>query len=84
MVVSGGKDVEGPANFSLSMTGEGEGTAGIHCFAIFYSTTPTPKIIPKTINPNPMKKTLYYPVRAYTTPPNKGATSTATDILILT
>lgn len=58
MVVSGGKDVEGPANFSLSMTGEGEGTAGIHCFAIFFSTRTTRNMISKTINPNAMKKTL--------------------------
>ena len=61
VVVCGGEEIEGSASFSSSMAGEGEGnscTAGIHCFAIFFSTKTTRKIISKTINPNAMKKTL--------------------------
>ena len=61
VIASGREDVEGPGNFSSSIIGEGKGsscTAGIHCFAIFFSTRTTRKIISKTINPNAMKKTL--------------------------
>ena len=61
MVVSGRGEVEGFAGFSSSRIGEGEGsscTAGVHCFAIFFSTKTTRRIISRTINPNAMKKTL--------------------------
>ena len=61
VVVFGCEEVEGFASFSASRFGEGEGsscTAGIHCFAIFFSTKTTRKVISKTINPNAMKKTL--------------------------
>ena len=43
--------------------GEGEGgdvsgSAGVHCFAIFFSTNTTLRMMSKTINPNAMKNTL--------------------------
>ena len=61
VVVFGCEEVEGFASFSSFRFGEGEGSscmAGIHCFAIFFSTKTTRNIISKTINPNAMKKTL--------------------------
>ena len=51
----GGEDVEEPEDFSLFEIGEGEeaiSTTGIHCFAIFFSTNTTRRIISKTIKPN--------------------------------
>ena len=41
----------------MSRTGEGEGAAcaaGIHCFAIFFSTSTTLRMMSKTINPKAM------------------------------
>ena len=55
VVVSDGRDGEWSGGFSSAKTGEGAGvscTAGIHCFAIFFSTSTTLRITSRTINPN--------------------------------
>ena len=61
VVVSGGEDTEGPGGFLSSRAGEGGGAsckAGIHFFAIFFSTNTTLRTISRTINPNAIQKTL--------------------------
>ena len=61
VVVSGGEDIEGPGGFSSSRAGKGGDVsceAGIHIFAIFFSTNTTLRTTSRTINPNAIQKTL--------------------------
>lgn len=57
VVVAGGEYVGGSGAFSSSKIGEGDDgfvASGIHCFAIFFSTSTTLRDMSKTIKPNAM------------------------------